>query len=232
MYKGKKIIVITGGYNEEGKISKVIERIPKFADFIFVVDDGSKDGTYKEILDSKANKVIKNKKNEGAGNVLKKGLNYSIKNKYDIVVVIGGDNQDNPTEIKRLVSPLINDNYDFTLGSRFLNKKEINKVPKARRLALIVYSRIFNFVIKRYGKVTDASNGFRAFKTNILKSIHLNKKFERYEFEPYMLLELIKKGYRFKEIAVSKEYDRKRGFSKMKPIIDWYRIVKPLFIFR
>ena len=172
MYKGKRIIVITGGYNEEGKIGKVIERIPKFVDFIFVVDDGSKDNTYKEIVKARANNVVRNKKNKGAGNVLKKGIRYAIKNNYDIVVIIGGDNQDNPKEIKKLVLPIAKGNYDLVLGSRFIKKKEVVKIPLARKLALILYNKLFNFVIKKY-KVTDASNGFKAFKTSILKNISL-----------------------------------------------------------
>jgi len=44
-----------------------------------------------------------------------------------------------------------------------------------------------------------------------------------------MLLQAIKKGYKIKEVPVSKYYNRKDGYSKMKPIIDWWRICRPLF---
>ena len=46
MYKGKRVIAITGGYNEEGKIGKVINKIPFYVDEIVAIDDGSADATY------------------------------------------------------------------------------------------------------------------------------------------------------------------------------------------
>ena len=43
MYKEKKLRVITGGYNEEGKIGKVINKIPTYVDEIVAIDDGNAD---------------------------------------------------------------------------------------------------------------------------------------------------------------------------------------------
>lgn len=232
MYKGKKLIVITGGFNEEGKISRVINRIPEFVDFVFAVDDGSRDNTFKELITAKTDMAVRNKRNKGAGNVLKQGLKFAIEKRFDIVIIIAGDNQDDPSEIRRLIEPIVSERYDFTLGSRFLKKEEIKKIPLARRIALIMYNVAFNLRIKRHVKVTDASNGFRAFKTICLKKVRMDRRYERYEFEPYMLLELIKKGCKFKEVFVTKSYDKKKGFSKMKPLIDWFRIIRPLFVLK
>ena len=102
MYKREKIIAITGAYNEEGKIGKVINKIPSYVDEIVAVDDGSTDNTQEEIKKTKATLLI-NKKNMGAGFVLRKGMNYAIKKKYDIAVIVAGDNQDNPKEIVKLI---------------------------------------------------------------------------------------------------------------------------------
>lgn len=224
MYKGKKIIVITGGYNEEGKIGEVVSRIPKFADKVIAIDDGSTDNTAKEAKMAGA-LVFRNRKNMGAGYVLRKGINYAIKNKFDFAVIIAGDNQDNPNEINDLIEPLFN-GCDLVQGSRYL--KNTKNPPFFRHIMTKLFTRFFSLVVGV--RLTDASNGFRAFKLNVVKDINLNRQcFNRYEFEPYLLIYAIKKGYKVKEVPVAKKYDRVHGYSKMKPFIDWYRICKPLF---
>jgi dolichol-phosphate mannosyltransferase len=224
MYKNKKIIVITGGLNEQGKIGKVISSVPKFVDEIVAIDDASTDNTAKEAELAGAT-VIKNIKNMGAGYVLRKGMDYAIKKRYDIIVIIAGDNQDNPNEIKFLIEPLF-EGYDFVQGSRFIEFKD--KMPFFR----LITTKFFNLLFRQIttSEITDASNGFRAFRSDILHHINLYQEWlNRYELEPYFLIQSIKKGYKIKEVPVSKSYNKKEGYSKMKPFIDWYRICKPLF---
>ena len=223
MYKGKKVIVITGGFNEEGKIGKVIDRMPDFVDGVIAVDDGSTDNTAKE-AESAGAIVLQNKKNRGAGYVLRKGINYAIENKYDITVIIAGDNQDNPDEIKTLIGPLF-DGCDLVQGSRFIKDKK--KIPLFRLVTTKMFSNLFSLITGT--RITDASNGFRAFKTRVVKNIKLDYAWlNKYELEPYLLIQIIKNKHRIKEVPVSKLYDKEKGYSKMKPFIDWYRICKPL----
>lgn len=223
MYKGKKIIAITGGYNEEGKIDKVINKIPSYIDEVVAIDDGSTDNTQEEIKKTKATLLI-NKKNMGAGFVLRKGMNYSIKKNYDIAVIIAGDNQDNPKETLRLIEP-ITKGYDVVQGSRYLNG--IKGIPLFRKITTKLFSLFFRFTTGY--SLTDASNGFRAYKVNFLKKIDFSAEWlNKYELEPYILIQAIKKEYKIKEVPVSKYYNGKDGYSKMKPIVDWWKICKPL----
>ena len=224
MYKEKKIIVITGGYNEEGKIGKVINKIPAYVDGTVAIDDGSTDKTKEEIKKSKATLIV-NKKNMGAGFVLKRGMRYAIDKKYDIAVIVAGDNQDNPEEIIGLIEPIIK-GYDVVQGSRYLDGTK--NIPLFRKMATKLFSLLFRFITGY--RLTDASNGFRAYKVSFLKKIDFSADWlNRYELEPYMLIQAIKKGYKLKEVPVSKHYNRKDGYSKMKPVIDWWRICRPLF---
>jgi len=223
MYKEKKIIVITGGYNEEGKISKVINKIPPYVDEIVAIDDGSTDKTQEEIRKSKA-KLLVNKKNMGAGFVLKRGMRYAIDKKYDIAVIVAGDNQDNPEEIIGLIEPII-EGYDVVQGSRYLNG--IKDVPIFRKITTKLFTLFFR--LNTGIRLTDASNGFRAYNVNFLKKIDFSAEWlNKYELEPYILIQAIKKVYKIKEVPVSKQYNRRDGYSKMKPIIDWWRICRPL----
>jgi dolichol-phosphate mannosyltransferase len=224
MHKGKKIIAITGAYNEEGKIGKVIDKIPSYVDEIVAIDDGSTDNTQEEIKEIKVTLLV-NKKNMGAGFVLRKGMNYAIKKNYDIAVIIAGDNQDNPKEIMRLIEP-ITKGYDIVQGSRYLNG--IKNIPLFRKITTKLFSLFFRFTTSY--PLTDASNGFRAYKVSFLKKVDFSAEWlNKYELEPYMLIQAIKKKYKIKEVPVSKYYNGKEGYSKMKPIIDWWRICRPLF---
>jgi len=136
MHKGKKVIVITGGYNEEGKIGQVINKIPAYVDEIIVVDDGSTDKTQEEIKRSKATLLV-NKKNMGAGFVLREGMDYAIDKKYDIAVIVAGDNQDDPREIIRLIEPIIK-GYDVVQGSRYISGSKW--IPFFRKVATKLFS--------------------------------------------------------------------------------------------
>jgi dolichol-phosphate mannosyltransferase len=82
-------------------------------------------------------------------------------------------------------------------------------------------------------KVTDSTNGFRAFKLSILQNSNLDLDqswLDQYELEPYLFWKVIKLGYKVKEIPVTKIYPPKElGYTKMKPIIGWWSILKPLF---
>jgi dolichol-phosphate mannosyltransferase len=230
MYKGLKVLAIVGGYNEEGKIGWVVKNIPPFVDKILIINDGSTDNTEKEALEAAKGKnftLLRHEHRSGPGKVLKTGMEYAIKNNYDIIVHVCGDAQDDPKEIIKLLKPLVK-GYDLVQGSRYL-KRKVKGMPLFRKLTTKLFTFVFNFIAK--SRLTDASNGFRAYKAEIVKNIDFSPKWlDGYELEPYMLLMCIKKGYKIKEVQVSKYYP-KIGYSKMRPLIDWFNIVKPLIKF-
>ncbi len=220
MYKGKKIIVVTGGLNEKGKIGRVIEGLPEFVDECVAIDDGSIDGTGKEAEKAGAT-VLYNERTMGPGHVLKKGIRYAIDRGCDLIVVIAGDMQDDPSEIRGLVEPLC-EGYDLVQGSRYIENK--SRIPAFRRITTWMFTRLFNIVAKT--RLTDASNGFRAFKRKFIERVGLPEG-DRYEFEPRLLMLAVREG-RVKEMPVIKRYGND-GYSKMKAFKDWYGICKPLF---
>ncbi|MFX1504138.1 MAG: glycosyltransferase family 2 protein, partial [Promethearchaeota archaeon] len=129
MYDGKKIICFTAIYNELHKIDKVLSRIDKtIMDEILVIDDGSTDGS-PEIAKSMGATVISFRRNRGAGATIQRAIKYALANKFDVIVLIAGNNKDNPDEILRLLRPIIKENYDFIQGSRFLKGGSYGKMP-------------------------------------------------------------------------------------------------------
>ncbi len=219
MYKGKKVIAVTGGLNEEGKIGRVIEAMPDFVDECVAIDDGSTDGTREEAEKAGAT-VLVNETNMGPGHVLKKGIGYAIDKRYDYIVIVAGDGQDEPAEIEKLIEPLA-EGYDLVQGSRYIENK--SRIPLFRKITTRMFTKLFNRAAK--AELTDASNGFRAFRRELIEKVGLPEG-DRYEFEPRLLMAAHRNG-RVKEVPVVKRYGQ-NGYSKMKAFGDWYGICKPL----
>jgi len=231
LYDGKRIICVAPCYNELYKIDKVVSKMNrKIIDEVLIVDDGSTDGSPKTAK-AKGASVISLGKTYGVGYALRKGIEYAIDKKFDIITIIAGNNKDNPEEIPRLLDPITKEDYDFVQGSRFKKGGIYGAMPFYRILATRLHPLLFSIISGKW--VTESTNGFRAFKLSIFNDerIDISQSWlDKYELEPYLYYKLIKLGYRTKEVPVSKKYPPKNlGYTKMKPITGWWSIFRPLF---
>src|SRR5689334_20947672 len=114
------VIAVVPAYNEEGKIGRVVTRLKSSGAVhqILVVDDGSSDQTVQEAEAAGAT-VLRQSSNQGVGAALRAGFAKARQMGASIIVVLGGDDQDNPEEIPRLLKP-IQEGYDFVQGSRWM----------------------------------------------------------------------------------------------------------------
>jgi len=237
-----KVLVVPVAYNEKIKLGNVIERflksqIPLQADYL-IVDDGSDDGTTEMIASYKDRGVlsIKHAKRSGVGAAIRTGIEFAIHQGYDIIVIMAGNDKDNPEEIPQLLKPIIKDNFDLVQGSRYLGKVGSGgQMPFYRKLATRLHPWFFSFLSGRH--VTDTTNGFRAIRLSIFKDERINLKqawLDTYELEPYILWKVITLNYKFTETFVTKIYPPKKlgGYTKMIPILSWWSILKPLFYLR
>jgi dolichol-phosphate mannosyltransferase len=237
-----KVLVVPVAYNEKIKLGNVIERflksqMPSLADYL-IVDDGSDDGTTEMIASYKVRGVmsVKHPQRRGVGAAIRTGIEYAIAQGYEIIVIMAGNDKDNPVEIPQLLEPILKENYDVVQGSRYLGKVGSGgQMPFYRKFATRLHPFVFTVFSGR--KVTDTTNGFRAIRLSIFKDkrINLNQAWlDTYELEPYILWKTITLGYKFKEAFVTKIYPPKKlgGYTKMVPIVSWWSILKPLFYLR
>ena len=231
-YRGYSILVTMPCWNEEGKVGPGVQAVPKdLVDTTCVVDNGSFDNTRTEAQDAGA-LVISHPINLGAGGGIRTGLEFGYQNKFDFLAVLAGDNQDDPNDLYKAVDKLIDGNFDYIQGSRWLKEGKRENMTMSRTLLTWVYSLLFRIIFKT--KITDATNGFRVFRREVLDNPRLNlwqNWLLQYEMEPYLLIQTCRSGYKVGEVPVTKRYhnDMKEN-TKMVPFKSWWSILRPLFI--
>jgi len=222
----KKLSVIIPAYNEEKNIKETIKRVKKslkkFSFEIIVVDDGSKDNTYKV---AKRNRVIcvRHKKNMGKGAGFKTGIR---KAKGEIIAQIDADSQFLPEELPKLIEPILKDEADVTLASRFIKGAYIEPGALNLRNKIGNYGASLLTTIACMRRITDVQAGFKAFKKKWLKQ--LNFKENKFGYEPEVVILAARKKLRIKEVPIL--YKKRRGGqSNIKFIQDAYNISKTIF---
>ena len=172
------IVIVIPAYNEEKTGAGVVREAKKYGKVV-VVDDSSKDGTAAEARKAGAF-IIRHKTNSGLGSALRSGFSKAVGMKADIVVTIDADGQHDPREIKKFIS-LIDDGYDFVLGTR-----NLSSYPFVKKVGNFFLNGITNFVSGTHLK--DTESGFRAFRGDALKRLYL--KAERYEIAVEIVFEV------------------------------------------
>lgn len=226
--KKSRVLVVIPAYNEQGKIGKVIHKIPKeIIDEIVVIDDCSIDDTSVEAIQAGAT-LLTHEVNKGVGAGIRTGIDYAIENNFDIIAILSGDDQHDPGDLAGLLKPIIDEGFDFVQGSRRLGGLDAPNINWFRRTFTWVYVLLFRLFTGFH--CTDATNGGRAFRTSIFqnKSVNLWQEWlNTYELEPYLFYKVVREGFRVIEAPMKVIY-HKQGTTKMKPFRDWWRILRPI----
>ena len=232
-----KVLVCPIAYNENIKLSNQIARFLKSqaagrVDYL-IVDDGSDDGTTEVIAEyaSKGVETIRHPQRRGVGAAIRTAIRHALQSGYEVIVIMAGNDKDNPNEVDRLLEPILERGYDFVQGSRYLGGERIGgDMPFYRKIATRLHPFLMSLITGM--RVTDSTNGFRAIRLAIFHDLRINLDqtwLDQYELEPYIFYKSIVLGYRFTEAPVSKIYPPKKlGYTKMKPITGWWSILRPL----
>jgi len=228
--KSFKTLVIIPVYNEEHRIKTVLERFREVEiGKVLVVNDGSTDSTPK-VLKGFDVEVIHHPQREGVGSCIRDGIDYARKNGFQLVALMAGNGKDDPKEIPILLKPILKENFDYIQGSRYLEGGEAGNLPLARKLGIKAFTFLWSMLLRR--RLTDVTNGFRAYKVSLFDDPKINiwqEWLSTYELEYYIHFWVLKLKHKFGEVPVSKIYPSRKKYSKIRPFLDWWPIVKPLF---
>ncbi len=209
-----KVGVLVPAYNEADSIGYVLDRIPEqvcgLETAVLVVDDGSRDGTG-EIAAEHGAAVARHVINRGGGAALRTGYRLLADSGATIVVTLDADGQHLPSEMERLVQPVVSGEVAVAHGSRVLGKAEPNHY--ARELGIVFFNRMVSLITRT--RVSDCSNGYRAVRSDVLPQLVLRQEqFHTSEF----LIEALRRGIPAKEVPVTVAR-RMHGHSKKPAVV-------------
>jgi dolichol-phosphate mannosyltransferase len=234
-----RVIAFIPVYNQAAQIGWVLDRFKPLLEQgtvqeVLAVDDGSTDET-PDILHSSGHcTVITHKTRRGICDAIRSAYRYTLQRDYEIFQIMAGNGKDDPAQIPVVLAPILSDKADYVQGSRFAEGGLSEGLPSHRGLAIHLFTRTFSLFVGH--RFTDCTNGFRAYRTSILRDQRLDWSQEwlgTYELEYYMHYKAVQLGYRVTEVPVSKTYRRSAGgsYSKMRGR-DWLIALKPLFYLR
>jgi len=186
MYKGLKVSLVIPAYNEQKLIRPTLENVPGTIDRIYVVDDASTDNmpnVVKEIQ-KKDNRIvlILHKKNKGVGAAIITGYKQSVRDNYDIAVVIGGDNQMDLRDLPNFLEPISKGETDYVKGNRFLlGGNAYTDMPRKRFFG----NSVLSFMTKMasgYWKIFDTQDGYTAITKEAIEKVDWSKAWKGYGY--------------------------------------------------
>ena len=201
MKKITKVIVFLPAYNEEDSIGEVIRKIPR--DFhstvdveVMVIDDGCSDRTKEVSLAAGADHYISHTENKGLGAAVRTGLESCYLHGADIAVMIDADNEYPADEIPELIQPLLDDQADYSMGSRFLGT--ISGMKLHRRLGNYFFTLLQCLLLRRW--IRDGQSGMRAFNRETMRDFEI---IHDYNYAQVLTLNLVRKGFRMIEVPIT-----------------------------
>lgn len=164
-----RVVVIVPAFNEERSVGSVVLRLRQLVETVIVVNDGSYDAT-EEVARLAGAQVLNHATNRGYGAALQSGLAAAAALDPLVVVLMDADGQHRFEDVLELVRPILEDEADIAVGSRFADDR--TRVPRMRRVAQHGLTWLSN--VGSGLKLSDSQSGMRAFGPLALRTLLLN----------------------------------------------------------
>ncbi len=215
------VAAIVPAFNEASNIQAVIEELGKLQDppDVIVIDDGSLDQTA-ELARSAGACVVRLPFNSGIGAAVQTGLRLALDRGYESIVRIDGDAQHDARDLPRLLERLKNEQADFVLGSRYLEKQGF-QATIVHRLGICWFSLLLRMVSGL--RVTDPTSGFWAANRRAAEVLLAEYSSDYPEVDS--LVHLSRRGCSVMEVPVAMRR-RVGGSSSIKGMRTLYYMIK------
>lgn len=210
-----RIVVIIPAYNEEKAIARVVKTVSRVLDDvtnirdILVVDDDSHDST-RQILDRLDVQRFYNRRNLGKGDVIRNVLEFLAPD--EIIVTMDGDGEHDPRDLPKLVDPILNNQADIVIGSRFLHDDAgyLGRTKSGKHIKNLG-NKLFSFLLWIFTRksIRDTQSGFRAFRAGTVKMLRLSSDGFRIEME--MTVKALRRRLRVCEVAIQNKQGQRKS---------------------
>jgi glycosyltransferase involved in cell wall biosynthesis len=212
----KKVLLIIPAYNEAKNIKSLLNEIESYKHNmqleiildVLVINDCSTDET-SNVCNLSSIIVIDLPCNLGIGGAVQTGYKYAYKYNYDIAVQVDGDGQHDPSYLSSVLVPLIQDQADLVIGSRYIANKGFQST-QFRRIGIRFFSNLLKLLSG--SKISDPTSGFRACNIEVIKQF--SNYYPKDYPEPESIMCLLRLGHRIEEVPVQMRA-RKEGISSI-----------------
>ncbi len=218
-----RICIVIPAYNEAATIGQVVSQCRAAAGSarIFVIDDGSGDGTA-DIAERYGATVLRHAANQGKGASLMHGLHAAMAENADRVVTLDGDGQHRPQDIPRLLACSQAWPGHIVIGSRRASGRT---APRARFIA----NRVADFWVSWAARhpIDDSQSGFRVYPMELVRLITTRPGLASgFAFESQILIEAGRLRFLTVSVDIPTIYGAMlRRPSHFRPVADITRIV-------
>lgn len=207
--------VVIAAYNEERRLSRVLERVKNHAQHIVVVDDGSKDKT--AAIAKKHNVILlEHDANRGKGAAARTGCDYALEHGAQQIILLDADGQHEPQDIPRFLDAL--EGNDIVFSYRTYDKH----MPFVYRFGNSVINLATGMLFGIW--LRDTQSGYRAMTADAYRNVRWYA--ERYFMESEMIARAGAHRLRFTQIPIKTIYlDRRKGTTVLDGILIVWRMI-------
>jgi glycosyltransferase involved in cell wall biosynthesis len=216
-------VAIVPALNEEATIGGVLDELRAFDPGldIVVIDDGSGDRTA-AVAEAKGAHVVRLPFNLGIGGAVQTGFRFAADHGYDLAVRVDGDGQHDPSELARIIRPLLEDEADIAVGSRFAADGGYRS-SRSRRIGIRILAWTVSRIVGQ--RVTDTTSGFQALNRKALALFAADYPHDYPEVEGMVMT--IRHRLRLQEVPVRMR-EREHGRSSITALRSIYYMAKVL----
>ncbi len=191
MLEGKQVAVVVPARDEETLLPQTLAGIPEFVDRIYVVDDGSKDGTVAAAEGAGDDRVsvLRHEESGGVGAAIVTGYQQALADGIDVTAVMAADNQMDPADLEILAGAVARGEVDYAKANRLFTGQAWELIPRSRYLGNAVLS-LLTKIASGYWHVADSQSGYTAIGLETLALLDLDRVYRRYGFPNDMLVHL------------------------------------------
>lgn len=181
MYQGARVAALVPAYNEARQIAGVVASMPDYVDDIVVIDDGSTDGTFAavEALEDPRVVAFRLPENRGVGAALAVGYEWARDEGVDVAVTVDGDGQMDPSDMWRLIDPVVDGRVDYAKGNRLTTRADLRSIPRLRLFGNVGLS-LLTKIATGYWSLADSQSGYSAAGRYALEAIPWRRVYPRY----------------------------------------------------
>ena len=227
--------IVVPAYNEEHRLPPTLAKLHAFLATqplryeIVVVDDGSKDNTTGVVEATMAEipnlRLVRQIPNRGKGAAVRRGM---LEARGQIRVMCDADGSMPPTELPKLLAPIIQCKAEIAIGSRYVEGAKTDvKQPFYR----VLWSRLCNRMIQKslVPGVRDTQCGFKAFTAEAARDLFRYARIDGWAFDLEILALARRRGFGIAEVGVEWKDD---GRSRVNPLKDMWKVIKEALTIR